>query len=529
MKRILIADSVDPKCVDILTSAGFDVNYKPGISREDLIKVIGLYHCLIVRSDTIVTSHLVDDMDTMEVIGRAGTGVDNIDVEAATRKGIIVLNTPGGNTISTAEHTMSLLLSMCRNIAQATASLKSGKWERKKFQGTELYGKTIGIIGLGKIGREVARRCLGFGMHVIAYDFVFSDEAAQKSGIEIVELNELFQRSDFITVHVPYNESTHHLISDEALSLCKEGVKIINCARGGIIDESAIIKALESGKVSAAAFDVYEQEPPDFSGSLIQHPKVITTPHLGASTEEAQEKVAVQIAEEIIDLFKNNIVRGAVNASAIEAIANKELTPYAKLAENMGALQAQRTKEKIKKISVRLAGSVFASSNGLLSSAFLKGFLTRLINDPVNLVNAFYMAKEVGVIIEESISDEISEYTNLFTVVCQSDKNSFSLSGTVFGKSDFRVVSIDNVRVELKPEGNMLFYSNIDKPGILATVGKILADERINIAGLSLGRKGIGEEALTVINTDSVIERIIVQKISAISGINNVYSVKISD
>jgi D-3-phosphoglycerate dehydrogenase len=527
MKKILITDSVDKKCVDVLTSAGFEVNYKPGMKPDQIVKVIGLYHGLVVRSDTKVTADLIQDMDQMEVIGRAGSGVDNIDTEAATRKGIIVLNTPGGNTISTAEHTMSLMLSMCRNIPQADSSIKSGKWERKKFQGTEVFGKTLGVIGLGKIGREVALRAQGFGMSIVGFDPVFSEIAAEKMNIELVTLNNLFERSDIITVHVPYNEDTHHLISEETLSLCKDGVKIINCARGGIIDEVAILKALESGKVSAAAFDVYEQEPPDFSGGLIQHPKVVTTPHLGASTEEAQEKVAVQIAEEIVDLFKNKIVRGAVNASAIEAIGNKELAPYVKLAENMGTLQSQLTKEKIKKISIQYSGELLNSSNGLLVSAFLKGFLSKLIPDSVNLVNSALLAKEMGLIVDEKISGEVTDYKNLFTVILNSDKNSYSLSGTVFGSNDIRVVSINNFRIEIKPEGNLLFYSNIDKPGVLATVGKVLADNQINIAGLSLGRKGIGEEAITVINVDSVIDKNTISKISSISGVNNIYAVKI--
>lgn len=527
MKKILITDSVDPKCVDILTSGGFDVNYKPGMKNDQIVKVIGLYHGLIVRSDTKVTADLIQDMDQIEVIGRAGSGVDNIDIDAATRKGIIVLNTPGGNTISTAEHTMSLMLSMCRNIPQADASIKSGKWERKKFQGTELFGKVLGVIGLGKIGREVANRAQAFGMSIMGYDPVLSELAAEKMNIDLVDLKKLFENSDIITVHVPYNEDTHHLVSEETLSICKDGVKIINCARGGIVDEVALLNALESGKVSAAAFDVYEQEPPEFSSALIQHPKVVTTPHLGASTEEAQEKVAIQIAEAVVDLFKDKIVRGAVNASAIELIGNKELVPYVKLAESVGSVHAQLTKEKIKKISISYSGELVSTSNGLLLSAFLKGYLSKLIPDSVNLVNSTLLAKELGLLIEEKISGENSDYKNLLAITISSDKAEYSLSGTVFGSNDIRVVSMNNFKIEFKPEGNLLFYSNIDKPGVLATVGKILAENDINIAGLSLGRKGLGEEAITVINVDSIITKVVVSKISSISGVNNVYAVKI--
>ena len=295
MKKIIVTDAVDKKCVGILESGGFQVKYQPGISRNEIKNIISEYNGLIVRSETQVDAELISLMNNMEVIGRAGTGVDNIDVDSATRKGIIVMNTPGGNTISTAEHTMALMVSMCRNIAQANQSMRSGKWDRKAFKGTELHSKTLGIIGLGKIGREVAARSKAFGMNVIAFDPVISGDLANKLEVELVDLNTIFENSDIITVHVPLNDETKNLISTDTLKKCKDGVKIINCARGGIVNEADLINALDSGKVSAAAFDVYETEPPDLTGKLINHPKIVSTPHLGASTEEAQEKVAVQI------------------------------------------------------------------------------------------------------------------------------------------------------------------------------------------------------------------------------------------
>ncbi|MGA8265551.1 MAG: hydroxyacid dehydrogenase, partial [Ignavibacteriaceae bacterium] len=322
MKKILISDPVDQKCAEIFKEAGYEVDFKTGLSWDELSNIIQDYNGLVVRSETKVTPELISKMNNMEVIGRAGTGVDNINLEAATRKGIIVMNTPGGNTVSTAEHTMALMLSMFRNIPQANQSLRSGKWDRKSFKGTELYGKVIGVIGLGKVGREVVSRSKAFGMKVIGYDPVLSNEIADKMGIELADLDVIFAQSDLITVHVPLSDETKHLINSETLNRCKDGVRVINCARGGIVDETALLEALNLGKVSSAAFDVYEVEPPDLKNKLLNHPKVVCTPHLGASTEEAQVKVAIQIAEQIVDLFKNKRISGGVNASDVEAGSN---------------------------------------------------------------------------------------------------------------------------------------------------------------------------------------------------------------
>lgn len=526
MKKIIITDSVDAKSVEILKTAGYQVDYKPGLPKDEIKKIISGYNGLIVRSDTKVTSDLIELMDNMEVIGRAGSGVDNIDSQAATRKGIIVMNTPGGNTISTAEHTMSLMLSMCRNIPQADASIKKGKWDRKSFKGTELYGKTLGVVGLGKIGREVAQRSKAFGMNVIGFDPILSDEVAAKMNLQLASLEKIFSDSDIITVHVPLDEKTKDLLSAKTFSLCKKGVKVINCARGGIINENDLLDALNSGQVSSAALDVFISEPPDFSHDLLSHPKVVTTPHLGASTDEAQEKVAIQIAEQIVDLFKNKKIRGAVNASAVESIANKELAPYVDLAEKLGQLQAFFIKGKLQKIIIGTFGELLNNANGLLQAAMLKGFLSKMLTENINLINAPFLAKEMGLIIDEFQIGKSPNFSNLISLEFISDiKKKFE--GIVFGANDVRVVSIDNFNLEIRPSGNLLFYSNIDKPGVLATVGKILADEKINIAGLSLGRTAQGEEALTVISVDSEIHENTLKQISFISGVREVYSVKI--
>lgn len=527
MKKIIITDSVDKKCVEILEAAGYQVTYKPGMPKDEIKKIINIYNGMVVRSDTKVTPDLIDLMDNMEVIGRAGAGVDNINIEAATRKGIIVMNTPGGNTVSAAEHTIALMMSMCRNIPQANQSLRAGKWDRKKYKGTELYEKILGIIGLGKIGREVAVRAMAFGMKVIAYDPVLSEDVAKKSGVRLVGLDTLFNQADIITVHVPLTDETKNIISAEALEKCKSGVKIINCARGGIINEEDLVKALDSGKVSGAAFDVYEKEPPDFSGELIQHQKVVTTPHLGASTEEAQEKVAIQIAEQIIDLFNQKSVRGIVNAVATEAGVNDEIKPYLKLAENLGVLHSQLNTGRLKKININYSGEMLHNYTTLLSNAVVKGFLSKKLTATVNLINAPYLAKEMGIVINQTKSGDNLYYTNLMTVEFITDKTQRSLGGTVFGNNEIRIVYIDEYHLELKPEGVMLFYSNIDKPGVLAKVGKILADSDINIAGLSLGRVEAGKEALTVINVDSDIDIKVVNSIASINGVHNVHTVKL--
>ena len=527
MKKILITDPVDHNCEEILKNAGFDVDFKMGISNDELFGIISNYNGLIVRSETKVTSELISKMENMEVIGRAGTGIDNIDQIAATRKGIIVMNTPGGNTISTAEHTMALMLSMFRNIPQANQSLRSGKWDRKSFKGTELYGKKIGIVGLGKIGREVASRSKSFGMRVIGYDPVLSDDIADKMGIELVNLNTIFAQSDIITVHVPLIEETKHIINSETLSMCKDGIKIINCARGGIVDESDLVMALDSGKVSSAAFDVYEVEPPDLKGKLLNHPKVVCTPHLGASTEEAQIKVAVQIAEQIVDLFNNGEIVGAVNASAIEAGGNKELIPYVRLAENLGSLQAQMINGQLKQVNMNFSGELMHSSTSLLSTAVVKGFLSRLRTESINFVNAPFLLKEMGVIVNETKAGTSTNYNNLLEIEFITDNEKHSLSGTVFGNNEIRLVNVDGFYLELKPEGDMIFYSNVDRPGVLASVGRVLAEANINIAGLSLGRLGKGERAITAISIDSPVEKETLKKISEIEGVKNAFAVRI--
>jgi D-3-phosphoglycerate dehydrogenase len=526
--KILITDPVDRSCIKILEEEGFEVDLRVGISGEELRRIIGGYSALIVRSGTKVTSDIINSAVNLKIIGRAGAGVDNIDVNAATRRGIIVMNTPGGNTISTAEHTISLLLSLARNIPQACSDLKLGNWNRRKFMGVELYGKTIGIIGVGKIGREVALRCRAFGMNVIGYDPVLSSEVASRLGIELVsELDEIFRRSDFITLHVPLTDETRGMIGRDELARCKRGVRIINCARGGIIDEMALLEAIESGHVAGAALDVFVQEPPPRGHPLICHPKVIVTPHLGAATEEAQEKVAIQIAHQIADALKGRAVVGAVNAEILQLAMREEIKPYLLLSEKIGILHAQLMRGNLRTITGTFIGGMLSDSAKILTSAFLKGLLNHLMNEPVNYINAPVIAREMGINIGEQIGQDSENYTYLLTFRVETDREVRSISGTVFGSNDVRIVRIDGFHFEFKPEGILLVYSNIDRPGMLASVASILARANINIADLSLGRYAIGKKALTVMSVDDDIPEDVLRDILSIDGIYDAKVVKL--
>jgi D-3-phosphoglycerate dehydrogenase / 2-oxoglutarate reductase len=524
--KILITDPIEQVCTDILAKEGNVVDAKPGLPPDEIKKIIGGYDALIVRSGTKVTADIIAEAKQMKVIGRAGAGVDNIDVGAATRMGIVVMNTPGGNTISTAEHTLALMMSMARNIPQSFHDLQNGKWERKKYMGTELFGKTLGVIGLGKVGREVAARAEAFGMNVIGYDPLLAAEVATKLGLETVSLEDVYRRSDFITVHTPLTEETRSILGEKAFALCKRGVRVVNCARGGIIDEQALLKALESGQVAGAALDVFVKEPP-VDNPLLKHPKVVATPHLGASTEEAQEKVAKQIGEQLIDFFKGRGIVGAVNIIDYQTAVSDELRSYLVLAEKIGSLQAQLLTGKVKSITASYRGSMLQKSSELLSTAVLKGLLDKMMFAPVNFVNATFLAKEMGIAVSEMKEQDGEHYSELLTVSVQTDKEERSVSGTVFGENEMRIVGIDRFHFEIVPDGHLIFYSNIDRPGMLAAVGGLLASAKVNIAGMSLGRSAPGERAITVMSVDSDIPAAVLKDISKIEGVFEVKTAKL--
>ena len=528
MKKILITDSISDKCIEELESAGYDVDYKTDFSPDSLKEKIKDYNALIVRSASKVTSGLIEKMENMEVIGRAGTGVDNIDIESATKKGILVLNTPGGNTISAAEHTVAMMLSMCRLIPMASRSLSEKKWDRKSFKGSELQDKTLGLLGLGKIGKEVAKRVQGFGMKVIAYDPLLSSELAEKLNVTLQKMDDVFINSDIISVHVPLNDKTKYLISEETISKCKDGVKIVNCARGGIVNEKDLLNALSTGKVSAAALDVFESEPPDTENKLLNHPKVVCTPHLGASTDEAQEKVAIQIAEQISDYFLNNRISGAVNAPSVQKEIPNRLEPYVKLLEVIGLFHSQIMEGQLNNIEITFWGDDLNSISELLTASLLKGLLSKQRTERVNLINAQLLAKEDGITIKEIKSSETRAYNNLIRASLNSNDNfSRVIEGTIVGKNELRIINIDGFPVDFNPTGKLILYYNKDVPGILANVSTMLANEQINIAGLSLGRIEEGKEALTIIKIDSDFNYDLLKRSKSIEGIKSIYSVTI--
>lgn len=522
LKNILITDPIEKSCIEILKNAGFNVDHKPGLQEDEIISIINDYNVLIVRSGTKVTKKIIESSNTLELIARAGAGVDNIDVNAATHRGIIVMNTPGGNTLSTAEHTMALLLSMCRNIPRANNELKQGIWDRKKYLGTELFGKKIGVIGLGKIGKEVAVRCKAFGMEVLGYDPVLTQDSAQKIGVKLVSIDEILEQADIITVHVPLSNETKNLIDKKALQKCKDGVKIINCARGGIISETDLLEALKSGKVSSAALDVFEKEPPEFPNELISHPNVVVTPHIGASTKEAQEKVAIQIAQQIIEYYQNGNLIGAVNAYSLETMITDEIKPFLELATTLGKFFSQISQENINTINLKYYGPLLHKYRETLTAAFLIGYLSKKITGTVNFVNAQVLAEETGIKVIESSEGEHITYKNLMTVESFIDSTSTTVSGTIFGKREIRIVQINEFSMDIHPTKYMLLYENVDKPGMLAAVGSVLAKNMINIAGLSLGRKEIGETALTLMNLDSKLVHQTIDEIKAIDGVGKV-------
>jgi D-3-phosphoglycerate dehydrogenase / 2-oxoglutarate reductase len=524
--KILISDSLEQSCIDILLHEQFEVDNRPGLPAEELKKVIGAYDGLIVRSATKVTTDVIGKGVRLKVIGRAGTGVDNIDVDAATRRGVLVMNTPGGNTVSAAEHTVSLMLSLVRNIPQASASLLRGEWERKKFTGMEVFEKTIGVIGLGKIGYEVAMRCMGLGMKVLGYDPVLSNDVMTKMKIEPVSLDELYRRADIITVHTPLTAQTRGLLNDDVFRKCKKGVRVINCARGGIIDEGALLRALESGQVGGAALDVFEVEPPK-GNPLLAHPHVIATPHLGASTEEAQEKVAIQIARQVADALKERAFTAVVNGAAMHLTLKQEIRPFVKLAERLGSLAAQATGGRLRHVTFSAAGEAVTGSIELLKSSVLKGVLSHMTPDPVNFINASFLAKELGVTVTDQRGMAAGDFANFLSVRYETESETREVAGSVFGSSAIRLVQMDGFTFEVNPEGHLLIYKNIDKPGMLARVGTILAQHQVNIAGVSLGRTAMGETALTVMNVDSDVPTAALSALKEQEGVSDVKVVRL--
>jgi D-3-phosphoglycerate dehydrogenase / 2-oxoglutarate reductase len=529
MIKILIADPISESGITVFQAHNgqFSLDARSKLPLEELKKAVADVDAIIVRSETKITADILASAKKVKIVGRAGVGVDNIDVNAASRQGVIVVNVPGGNTISAAEHTVALLLALARNIPQANASLKAGEWKRSQFTGTELQGKILGLIGLGRIGREVAKRCQSFGMRVLGSDPFASEEYAKNFNIKLCSLDEIYAQADFITVHVPVNDSTRHMLNAQTLAKLKPGVRLINCARGGIIDEKALAEALKSGQVKGAALDVFEQEPPPKDNPLLGLPNVIVTPHLGASTEEAQVKVAQELAETLRDYFLTGSVRNAVNLPALDAEQFKELEPYILLAEKLGKFITQMAGGPIHQLKIEYAGEISQKNTVPLTLATLKGILTPILGSEVNVVNAPHLAKERDLKWTEVKTSQTADYTSLITLKVTSGSITYSVSGTLLAKNNPRIVAIDSQSVDVVPEGTMVLYTNIDKPGFIGYVGTVLGKNLINIAGMQVGRKPKGGEAVTVVNVDSDVPEPVLKQIREYAGITQVKCIKL--
>jgi D-3-phosphoglycerate dehydrogenase len=517
--KVLISDALDPLAVEIFRKKGCDVDFKSGISAADLKAIIGQYDGLAVRSETKVTPEIIDAAARMKVVGRAGIGVDNVDIPKATAAGIVVMNTPFGNSITTAEHAIAMMFSLAREIPQANESTHAGKWEKKRFMGTELYAKTLGVIGCGNIGSIVADRAVGLKMNVIAYDPFLAHDRAVEIGVEKVELEDLFRRADFITIHVPKNDKTANMINKNSIAMMKDGVRIINCARGGLIVEQDLKDALDSGKVAGAALDVFEVEPAKDS-IFFGHPKVICTPHLGASTTEAQVNVALQVAEQMADYLMNGAVTNALNMPSISAEDAPRLRPYMKLAEQLGSFAGQITESAIKSVEISYEGTVADLNVKPLTAIVIAAILKSQL-EGVNMVNAASIAESRGIKISETKSGSQKDFRSLITVTVTSETRTRNVSGTLFTGKEPRIVNIEGVPVEAALGRHMLFIRNEDKPGLVGGVGMILGAAKQNIADFRLGRREGASEAVCIVSLDAPLPDPVFDEISRLPHITS--------
>ncbi|MFA5156899.1 MAG: phosphoglycerate dehydrogenase [Candidatus Omnitrophota bacterium] len=525
MIKILVSDALSDEGIKILKDVkDFQVDVNTELKPDTLKEAIKNYDALIVRSATKVTRDIINAADKLKVIGRAGVGLDNVDLDAATQKGIIVMNTPAGNTISTAEHTMSMILSLSRNIPQANSSTKKGEWKRSKFMGVELYTKVLGIVGFGRIGGEVAKRAFSFGMKVLAFDPFLSREVAESLGVEVVELKDLLGRADYITVHTPLTEETRHMISAEEFAIMKKGVRVVNCARGGIIDEAALVQAIKEGKVAGAALDVFEKEPLSPDSELLKVDNIIATPHLGASTEEAQVNVAIEVAEIVRDALLGKGIRNAANYPCLEAEVCNILEPYINLSEKLGIFSGQLVEGRFQELSITYSGEIIQYNLSPLTMALVKGILSPILKETVNFINAVSLARERGINVRESKSSKEGEFVNLIQLEIRTDKETKKIAGTLSANKQPRIVKIDESYMEVTPVGEMIVMQNWDRPGIIGSLGTLMGKHNINIAAMTFGRRERGGKATSVLNVDSPISP---EVLESIRKTENVLEVKI--
>jgi D-3-phosphoglycerate dehydrogenase len=524
--RVLISDALSPAAVQIFKDRGVAVEFQPnlGKDREKLAEMIGDFDGLAIRSATKVSAKILDKARKLKVIGRAGIGVDNVDIAAATARGVIVMNTPFGNSITTAEHAITLMLALARQIPQADASTKAGKWEKNKFMGVEIFGKTLGVIGCGNIGSIVADRAIGLKMKVITYDPYLSAERAMQLGVEKVEFEDLLRRADFITLHTPLTDKTRNIIDAKALAAMKKGVRIINCARGGLIDEAALAEALKSGRVAGAALDVFWEEPAT-QNPLFGLPNVVCTPHLGASTTEAQENVALQIAEQMSDYLLRGAISNAVNFPSISAEEAPRLKPFIALAEKLGSFAGQLTETGISKVQLSYEGVVAQMNTKALTSAALAGLLRPMLGD-VNVVSAPVIAKERAMIVEETTREGHCDYESLITVTVTTERQSRHVSGTVFADGRPRIVNIKGIRMDAEFGPSMIYITNLDKPGFIGKFSSTLGDAGINIATFHVGRDAPGGNAIALIEIDGELPPEVLAKVRALPQVQQAKPLK---
>jgi D-3-phosphoglycerate dehydrogenase len=518
---------MSPKGIEVFARyPEIEVDVKVGMTPEELISVIGDYDGLAIRSATKVTAEVIAAAQRLKVVGRAGIGVDNIEIPAATTRGIVVMNTPKGNTITTAEHTVSMMLALSRNIPQATASMKAGKWEKSKFMGKELFNKTLGIVGIGNIGTIVADRAQGLKMKVIAYDPFISEERAANLDIELVGLDELFRRADYISVHTPMTRETRHMINRESFAVMKDSVRIINCARGGIVKEDDLYEALRDGRVAGAAFDVFEEEPPSPDHPLFTLDNFICTPHLGASTDEAQVNVAVAVAEQIADYLCEGTIVNALNVPSVSAEVLKVTGPYLTLAEKLGRFYTQLcTGDQcgLSEIRIEYKGSVTEHDTKPITTALLKGLLTPMVGDMVNFVNAPTIAKDRGISVLEAKTEAAGNFSSMILLVGRSGERDYQISGALFGKVEPRIVKVDQFELDAIPEGHLLMIYAHDKPGVIGSIGSYLGQNDINIGRMQFGRDSIGGMSLSLVQIDGSISE---EALAGLGELPNIVSVK---
>jgi len=523
MLRTLVTDKIAEEGLRVLRQ-GSEVEYRPGASPDELRDLIGDFAALVVRSRTKVTAQVIQAADELLVIGRAGVGVDNIDLRAATERGIIVVNSPSGNTLAVAEHTSGMLLALARRLPHAHFSITRGEWNRSEFMGRQVYGKVLGIVGLGRIGTEVAKRAQALGMAVVGIDPIMSAERARNLHIELVDLPELLERADFVTLHVPLNEQTHHLIDAEGLRRMKPTAYLINCARGGVVDDAALVEALDHRTIAGAALDVFEQEPP-VDQRLLTHPKVILTPHIGASTAEAQVDVAVDVAEQVVDVLEGRPPRSPVNLPALSREMLTRLRPYLTLATRLGALQAQLAPGRIEEVELTYIGEMLEQDTSPFTRGFLCGLLQVVMGGSVNFVNAPVVAESRGIRLRETRRHSSGDYSNLIRTRVVTPKGEREINGSVFEGRDLRIVGIDGYRIDLVPEGHLVIIRNIDQPGTIGRVGTMLGNAGINIAGMQMGRAKTGDDAVMALSVDSPVPDEVIGELRGLPNVTEVWQV----